>query len=109
MLNNNSDISINYITDFVCTYNLIEDSDESNLLYQIQFLQAFNLVSFDDKIINKITEDLYEKYKNNAEILKLMESTNTYIIDDKLTLFMMCFGYDTFHLIHSILCSITKV
>lgn len=101
-----SDISINYIADFVCTYNLIDNLSESNALYQIQILQAFNLNNFDDKIINKTTEQLYEKYKNNTYIEQIIASTNKGIIDDNLTLFLMCFGYKTFYLFHSILCSI---
>ena len=106
MFNNNSDISINYITDFVCTYYLIDDFSESNPLYQIQLLQAFDLEIFDDIIINKITEQLYEKFKNNVHIVKILENTNKDIINDKLTLFRMCFGYHTFYLLHSIMCSL---
>ena len=34
-----------YITDFICTYQYI-DNEESELLYQIQLLQAFNLNTF---------------------------------------------------------------
>lgn len=101
-----SDISINYITDFVCTYNLIDNLSESNMLYQIQLLQAFNLNIFDDIIINKITEELYEKYKTNTYIEQIIASTNKIIINDNLTLFRMCYGFDTFHLIHSILCAL---
>lgn len=104
--NDISGISINYIADFLCTYNLIDNLSESNALYQIQILQAFNLNNFDDIIINKTTEELYEKYKNNTYIQQIIASTNKCIIDDNLILFRMCFGYDTFYLFHSILCSI---
>jgi len=97
---------INYITDFVCTYNLMDDFTESNPLYQVQLLQAFDLDIFDDKIINKITKNLFEKYKKNTYIIKIIASTNKNMIDDELTLFRMCFGYHTFHLFHSILCSL---
>ena len=39
-MNNNTSniITISYITDFACTYNLLDDLVESNSLYQIQFL-----------------------------------------------------------------------
>ena len=99
---------IPYITDFVCTYNLIDDFTESNPLYQIQLLQAFELDIFDDNVINKVTEDLFEKYKNNTYISQIIASTNKNIIDDDLSLFRMCFGFHTFHLFHSILCSIVN-
>jgi hypothetical protein len=100
------DISINYITEFVCTYNLFENLSESNDIYQIKLLQVFNLYIFDDIIINKTTEQLYEKYKNNTYIEQIIASTNKCIIDDNLTLFRMYFGFDTFYLFHSVLCSI---
>ena len=66
---------ITYKTDFICTYQKIDDSDDSNdsndstILYQIQFLQAFDLLEFNDNIINKITESLYERYKDSNAIL----------------------------------------
>ena len=33
---------MNYITDFACTYQSIDDEQESEMLYRGQFLQAFN-------------------------------------------------------------------
>ena len=99
--------NINYITDFVCTYNLIEnDFSDTNALYQLQLLQAFNLEIFDDTIINKITEQIYEKFKTNNYIIKLLNECNKKYIDDELTLFRFCFGYHTFYLMHSIICSL---
>ena len=32
---------MNYITDFVCTYQLIKDLEESDMLYRTQLIQAF--------------------------------------------------------------------
>ena len=40
----------------------IEDLDESDFCYKIQLLEAFYCNNFDDNIINKTTEYLYEKY-----------------------------------------------
>ena len=105
----NIDISgCGYITDFVCTYHLFPNNDDSLLLYQIQLLQAFNLDIFNDNKINEITKDLYEKYKNNKYIIGIINSN---IIDinieaDDLTKFRMYFGYDTFNILHNILCSL---
>ena len=55
--------NIKYKTDFMCTYNLIEDYNDSFILYQVQLLLSFNTRIFDDEKINYITEQLYEKYK----------------------------------------------
>ena len=98
-----------YKTDFACTYQHITDDngDDSLLLYQLQFLQAFNLSRFDDTVINEITEKLYETYKDNKYIKKLVESSKrTLGNNNNLLLFRSYFGFDTFHLFHNILCSL---
>ena len=117
-----------YITDFVCTYNLIDEYEDSFWLYQIQILQAFNLEQFNDEKVNVVTEQLYEQYKNNSYIIAILRSNHNEMdkmdkmdemdemnkIDemdkmdkmDELTKFRSCFNYNTFYLIHSVLCSI---
>ena len=35
-------------TTFLITYNLIENNDDATLLYNIQFLQIFDLKKWDD-------------------------------------------------------------
>ena len=96
-----------YKTDFVCTYKLMDNNEDSLILYQLQFLQAFNLLTFSDDIINCTTEKLYEKYKDNTYIGKLIErAKKTMSLTNDLVLFKSYFGYDTFYLFHSILCSL---
>jgi len=105
----------NYVTDFICTYHLIEDLDDSNILYQQQFLQAFNLddensvmLLVDDvfKKVDKITEELYNKYKDNIHIQKLMDTISTDEDDDENIRFQLCFSYDFFYIMHNLLCKI---
>ena len=103
------DISSNYITDFVCTYQHSIDDEMSNVLYQIQLLQAFGLDDFNEEKINNITEKVYNKYKNNIYINKIINSNITKmntIFPDKVTQFRTYFGFDTFHLLHNLLCSL---
>lgn len=103
------DISTNYITDFVCTYKQIDNMEESTLLYRMQLLQAFGLYTFDENSINKITTDLYENYKDNIYIEKLLAADVMKInnfLPDRITYFRLYFGYDTFHIFHSLLCSL---
>jgi hypothetical protein len=92
-----------YQTDFVCTYQLITESDESEILYQTQFLQAFNLERFDDTIINNITEDLFKNFENNEYIQKLMAYYDSF--QKKEIQFRLCFSYGSFHVMHRILCA----
>ena len=94
-----------YITDFVCTYNKMGDSDDSLIMYQIQLLQAFDLLEYNDDIINKTTHELYEKFKDNSYIINIIKSNREYL-DDELLLFRLCFRYDTFYLFHSIISSL---
>ena len=104
------DISANrYEANFNCTYQHILDLTDSELLYQIQFLQAFNLEVFDEDTINKISEELYKKYKNNKYIIAIIKSDImkiNNIIQDDLLQFRMYFGYGTFYLFHKLLCNL---
>tara|TARA_Y100000591_G_scaffold333349_1_gene376127 strand:+ start:9553 stop:9930 length:378 start_codon:yes stop_codon:yes gene_type:complete len=102
-----------YTTDFLCTYHLIDDLDDSNILYQQQFLQAFGLADdntallpIDDvfNIVNKLTEELYNKYKNNIHIQKLMNTIGNDESDE--IRFQLCFSYDFFYIMHNLLCKI---
>ena len=91
-------------TDFACTYQLIEDYNESFMLYKIQFLQIFNIEEYDDNLINKSVENLYNKIKDNEIIKKLITNNNYY--RDNLASFMLYFRYDTLYIFHKILIKI---
>ena len=98
-----------YETDFICTYQFIKEDDESDIIYRSQLLQAFGLENFEEDKINNVTEELYEKYKDNMYIKKILESDIMKIKDifpDKLTQFRMYFGYETFYLFHGLLSSL---
>ena len=56
-------------TSFLVTYNLIENNDDATLLYNIQFLQIFDLKKWDDNVINSKTFDLFNLLKNKLSIL----------------------------------------
>ena len=103
--------SKSYISNFVCTYQLNDDYSESFILYQTQILQVFDLQTFDDNVVNNITEKLYEQFKDNKYILAIIADSNmkeelSVWNMDNLTKFRFIFGYDTFHLIHNLLCSL---
>jgi len=100
-----------YITDFVCTYHLIEDLDDSDMLYKTQLMQAFiqdisnSEINIDDAFekIDKQTEILYKKYNTNRLIIQLMDKYPKY---DREIQFQMCFSYYSFYIMHKILCGI---
>ena len=102
---------MDYITDFVCTYHLIEDLDDSDMLYKTQLMQAFiqdtsnseiNIDSAFDKI-DKQTEILFKKYSLNKFIVLLMNKYPNYNSELQ---FRMCFSYYSFYIMHKILCGI---
>jgi hypothetical protein len=73
---------IDYDVGFVCTYNLIDDEDQSNICYQAQLLQALKQVEYDDDKISVITGKIYDELKDNEEILEILD-----ILSEKLIIF----------------------
>ena len=64
-----------YDSSFLCTYKNIDDDD----LYRIQFLQAFKLDNWDDKLINSTRNKLFLLVKDQfVDILKDMKKKKTY-------------------------------
>jgi len=88
--------------DFICTYKLINDNiQESNMLYQIQLLQSFNLSQFDEKLINQKIETIYNQIKNHTQIIQLInlvKEKNDKVSLDNNILFKILFCYDYFDL-----------
>lgn len=61
-----------YDSKFLCTYQHIEEANESDLCYKMQFLQAFGLDGeYDSEQIEKITNSLYEELKEE-ETFKIL-------------------------------------
>lgn len=86
--------------DFICTYKLItDDMKESNMLYQVQLLQSFNLSQFDEKQINQKIEIIYNQIKDLPQIIQLInlvkEKNNKVSLDNNI-LFKILFCYDYF-------------
>ncbi len=103
-----------YCTDFRCTYHLCEDEDEQEDIYRCQLLQAFEMEEWDDDVINKKTDELFNKIKEIKEfdvIFEKLKNSKNYVLflwvmgQDKLTLFKLLFKYELFYLTHEILCS----
>ena len=105
---------IDYDNGFICTYNLIEDDQESIICYQAQLLQALKQTVYDDDKISVITGKIYDLLKDNEEIQEILN-----ILSEKLVLFQffksnnkeldntfvfpMLFSFEYFHLFHKLL------
>ena len=100
-----------YNNEFICTYKSLEDEYSSNLCYQIQLLQAFNITKYDDKILQINIEKIYNLLRENIYIKKIysliekkypeinfINSFNDNL--DNLLFLQILFSYDYFDLFH---------
>ena len=114
--NNDNDLA-EYESGFLCTYQHIEDPDESDLCYKMQFLQAFGLTDeYDSLKIDKVTNALYrelrevDSFKNLIEKIRNKMSNRMSIVgflndskDDEITdndVLCFVFSYEYLHLFH---------
>ena len=69
-----------YNYDLVPTYKMIEDLDDQDTLFRIQFLQAFGITDdeYHPEIVSAIINDLYERYIHHAGIRHLIEAHPLY-------------------------------
>ena len=69
-----------YNYDLVPTYKLIEDIDDQDTLFRIQFLQAFGITNdeYHPEIISAVINDLYERYIVHPGIRELIEAHPLY-------------------------------
>ena len=111
MNNINKVNNFNYNSELVLTYKMFKDDNDSNLCYQIQLLQAFNMLKYDDFILQKNIESVYELLKNNNEIknilliisekMKAYESINSIHNNVKnYVIFQLLFSYNYFETFH---------
>jgi len=113
---------INYNYNFLCSYKNEKDYEKSETIYRKEFLKAFNLDEFSEKIISTTTDLLYKKliedsYIQNIiiEVLKINPQLKLFEKDNykpKELAFTILFSYDYFYIFHKLLCyylDITKV
>jgi len=103
-----------YITDFVCTYKH-HDIEDQNKMYQQQFLQAFDLKEWNDKIINNSVEEIYNKIQANQDIkdilnaIKKQEENSILMLmmgSDDIGIFQSLFRFELFDITHRLLCTL---
>jgi hypothetical protein len=64
-----------YQYELVPTYKMIEDPDDQDTLFRIQFLQAFGITTdeYHPEIVSAVINDLYERYKDYSGIREILE------------------------------------
>lgn len=117
-------MSISYNSEFLTTYRSFKEEYYSDLCYKIQLLQAFNMMKYDDFIIQKNIQKLYNFLKENKELkviyeilsknnkqyelikeLILNDKTNKELSEDIINLFFfqILFSFDYFNIMHKCL------
>jgi hypothetical protein len=106
--------NINYDNTFLTTYKLHTDDDDKNLCYQLQLLQALNIINYDSMIMATNIDKIGFFLQNNSEledIFKLLQTkykdTNiAFMIDGRNSnaLFQLLFSYEYFDVFHKCLC-----
>jgi hypothetical protein len=103
-----------YHYDLVPTYKMIQDTDDQDTLFRIQFLQAFGITDdeYHPEIVSAVIDDLYERFRENPgirEILKLhplyqsgaeTDAPQPIKEDNSEMIFCMMFSFQLFDLFH---------
>ena len=101
--------NINYNNELILTYKMFKEEEDCNLCYQIQLLQAFNMLKYDDYILQKNIESIYEVLKNietiKSILLIISEKMKIYELfdienDNKIVIFQLLFSYNYFETFH---------
>jgi hypothetical protein len=110
-----------YNYDLVPTYKMIEDPDDQDSLFRIQFLQAFGINDdeYHPDIVSAVIDDLYERFRENRGIREILEAHPLYhahtssddhdhdppassfgVNDNSEMIFCMMFSFQLFDLFH---------
>jgi hypothetical protein len=59
----------------VPTYKMIQDPDDQDMLFRIQFLQAFGITDdeYHPEIVSAVIDDLYERFRENPGIREIIQ------------------------------------
>ena len=95
-----------YHADFICTYKLMDDDDDRNIMYQIQLLQVFGMHKFDEDEMSEKMLQLYYKLIDCSQIKEILEEgikANPQMEMTHVIMFMCLFSYQFFDLFHKCL------
>ena len=91
---------------------MIEDTDDQDTLFRIQFLQAFGITDdeYHPEIVSAVIDDLYERFHENPGIREILESHPLFHTpgapgapkaDNSEMIFCMMFSFSLFDLFHT--------
>jgi hypothetical protein len=84
-------------------YNPNNTDEKEDIQYKKDFLNVFNLTSYNDKKIEKIRSEMFSLYKNNKQIKNIFNTFKQYqkripfvLPDETIFTFLFCFDYFVF-------------
>lgn len=119
----NSFMAINYNSSFITTYKSFDEPYYSDLCYKIQLLQAFNMIKYDEFMLQQNIQKTYYVLREEEKIQKIMSilSQNNKQLEifkafskdfnkeaEDLFYFQILFSFDYFDLFHKFLCNFLK-
>ena len=93
-----------YNFDMICTYKLMDNDEDKQLMYQVQLLQLFNLQKYDSELLIDNINKLYDTFKENKNIIEIINN-NPYknqLMNDFLV-FQTYFSFNTLDVFHKCL------
>ena len=95
-----------YSADFICTYKLMDDDDDRNIMYQMQLLQAFGMSKFDEGEMSEKALQLYNELIDCIQLKEILDEgikANPQMKMTNVIMFMCLFSYQFFDLFHKCL------
>ena len=120
---NNSFMAINYNSSFITTYKSFDEPYYSDLCYKIQLLQVFNMIKYDEFMLQQNIQKTYYVLREEEKIQKIMSvlSQNNKQLEifkafskdfnkeaEDLFYFQILFSFDYFDIFHKFLCNFLK-
>jgi len=110
-----------YNTQYMCSYmddDVFVETDDVNdsekqfirdCIYRQDLLNIFGLEIFDESVINKNIDKVYNKIKTNPDILKCMSTIGQQLDVENNTSFMILYSFDYMYLTHKCVCELLNI
>jgi hypothetical protein len=110
-----------YNIEYVCSYmddDVFVETDNVNdaekefirhCIYRQDLLNLFQLEIFDENVLNKNIDKIYDKIKHNPDIVKCVTTIGEQLGVDNDTSFMILYSFDYMYLTHTCVCELLNI
>ena len=110
-----------YDIEYMCSYmddDVFVETDDVNdhekqfirdCIYRQDLLNIFGLDIFDESVINKNIDKVYNKIKHNPDILKCTSTIGQQLGVENNTSFMILYSFDYMYLTHNCVCELLDI